>query len=371
MTLPTKSAHRVRGQPLLVLVAVLGGWLGLRFVLWQSPFPGVADRRAVAAIRQQEGPADGGGMPLESSFGTGSMRVGDPRSPAMPDPSVSLPRDPPTARRTAGQQLLLSAGVSQVEFQPVIAALPPAPEHAGATSSAVGLIAPPAGTPAPPRPSNANRWSGDGWLLLRRDSTGVATAGVPSYGRSQAGAVLRYRLAMWGGHRPVAYGRASRSLSGPAESEIAVGLAARPLAGVPLTVAGEVRAYQGFGRRELRPAAYAVTELPPARLPLGLRGEAYVQAGYVGGKFATAFVDGQAHVDVQVARLGTWSALRAGAGVWGGAQKHASRLDVGPSATMSFQLGPTRSRLALDYRWRVAGNAEPSSGPALTISAGF
>ncbi len=63
--------------------------------------------------------------------------------------------------------------------------------------------------------------------------------------------------------------------------------------------------------------------------------------------------------------------LRAGAGAWGGAQEDAARLDIGPSASVSFQLGEGRGRLAADYRIRVAGDAEPSSGPALTLSAGF
>ena len=63
--------------------------------------------------------------------------------------------------------------------------------------------------------------------------------------------------------------------------------------------------------------------------------------------------------------------LRVGAGAWGGAQEGASRLDVGPTAAETFRLGDVRARLAADYRVRVAGEAEPASGPALTVSAGF
>jgi hypothetical protein len=64
--------------------------------------------------------------------------------------------------------------------------------------------------------------------------------------------------------------------------------------------------------------------------------------------------------------------VRAGAGAWGGAQKGASRLDLGPAATMGLGLGASASaRLALDWRFRVTGDAAPSSGPALTLSAGF
>jgi len=61
-----------------------------------------------------------------------------------------------------------------------------------------------------------------------------------------------------------------------------------------------------------------------------------------------------------------------GGGVWGGAQKGAARLDIGPSATMTIGLGESAAaRLGLDWRFRVAGDAAPASGPALTLSAGF
>ena len=50
----------------------------------------------------------------------------------------------------------------------------------------------------------------------------------------------------------------------------------------------------------------------------------------------------------------------------------ASRLDVGPTATVGWPLGPTgAARLGVDWRFRVRGNAIPASGPAVTLSAGF
>lgn len=223
-----------------------------------------------------------------------------------------------------------------------------------------------------PRPAAATRrWSGDAWLGLRQGSGAPLAAAEPSYGRSQAGAVLRYRLAPSNGHRPILYARATSALADPREREVAAGFAGRPLSGLPLSVAGEMRISQVPAGREVRPAAFAVTELPPARLPFGLHGEAYAQAGYVVGRFATPFVDGQARLDMRVTRLGKEGEVRAGGGVWGGAEKHAGRLDVGPSAALSFLLGETQSRVAVDYRFRVAGDAAPKSGPALTFSAGF
>ncbi len=43
------------------------------------------------------------------------------------------------------------------------------------------------------------------------------------------------------------------------------------------------------------------------------------------------------------------------------------RLDVGPG--LAAHSGPFTAQV--DYRFRVAGNAAPGSGPVLTLSAGF
>ncbi|MEZ5735179.1 MAG: hypothetical protein R3E09_05105 [Novosphingobium sp.] len=243
----------------------------------------------------------------------------------------------------------------------------------------MSLLAPVPGTGTGPfhpigrESRHGRRWSADSWLLLRRGgNASFATASAPStYGASQLGAVLRYRIAPANGRRPAAYLRTTAALNGSNEREVAVGLSARPLARVPVIASAELRATDQSGSTRLRPAAMLVTELAPFSMPLGARGEAYGQAGYVGGRFSTAFVDGQLRADRGIARFGK-AELRAGAGAWGGAQKGASRLDIGPAAVMGMGLGQNGSaRLAVDWRFRVAGHAAPSSGPALTLSAGF
>jgi hypothetical protein len=385
MTAARIENGRARGRPLVMLVVLLGGWVFVRAALWQSPFPPL-DRFPAFATRSHA-PARGttavpgdakaaGNVDLSRDFlvptapSLGVAAKGAPPAAPLLLSAYELPEAPLPERHILGQQLLLAAALAHMQMPPEIAAYFAPPDPASEPRGTLAAPAGPAGRPAPSLPS-AKRWSADGWLLLRRDSTGALAAGEPSYGRSQAGGVLRYRLAPSSAHRPVAYARATGALAGPGEAELAIGLSARPLAGLPVSVAAEVRAYDGPAHREVRPAAFAVTELPPAKLPFGLRGELYAQAGYVGGRFATAFVDGQTRVDGSLASLGSASEVRLGVGLWGGAQKHTARLDVGPSATVSFRLGPTQSRLAVDYRWRVAGNAEPGDGPALTISAGF
>jgi hypothetical protein len=275
---------------------------------------------------------------------------------------------PTPPRVAAGHNLMLLAAFSRMELPPEIAALfAPAPLAPSA--------APFQPTVAMASGAHDDRWSADGWLLLRKDTTSAVTSGRGSYGQSQMGAVVRYRLAPSSPFRPTAYARASQALGGAKESEAALGLAARPVPGLPVSAAAELRVTQVSGSTQVRPAAYVVTELPRFDLPLGFAGEAYAQAGYVGGGFATAFVDGQLRAERPVASLGSGE-LRAGGGAWGGAQKGAKRLDIGPSATLAIEIGGTppsvsRARVSMDWRFRVAGEAEPSSGPALTISAGF
>jgi hypothetical protein len=382
------ALHRTasaRGRPLFVFTAVLGGWLALRVLLWQSPFPEISAHRFFAEAASATTPHRAAtASPWKTPQGFHPLvRILLPKPGNVPNNRRLAGRERPpdsgiasanrlvtlTAKGIVGQNLLLAAAFSHMKLAPAIVAYFSAAVPGSSASPSLAERTPPPGRPV--APPGVSRWSGDGWLLLRRDSAGPFAAGAPSYGRSQMGAVLRYRLAPSSAHRPVAYVRASRTLAGPDETEVAVGLAARPVARLPLSVAAEVRAFDSPAGQEMRPAAFAVTELPPVKLPLDMRGEAYVQAGYVGGDFATAFVDGQARVDKGVARWADEGELRAGAGVWGGAQKHAGRLDVGPSATLGFRLGETRSRLAVDYRVRVAGDARPKSGPAVTISAGF
>src|SRR5690606_18731219 len=153
----------------------------------------------------------------------------------------------------------------------------------------------------------------------------------------------RYSLAPASPLRPSAYLRGSAAVAGPQEQELAVGLSVRPVRALPLRLAVEGRLGESGGSAHVRPAAYAVTEVPPIAIASETRLEVYAQAGYVAGDFATAFVDGQARLERALMRSGGGAEVTAGAGVWGGAQEGSSRLDVGPSAAVSFRLGQARA----------------------------
>lgn len=363
-------ATAFRGQPLLVLTALLVGWIAVRASLWQPPFAAprasagvmrpagggmrrLADRSREPFVRELLPAADGATLFQSSAIvliarrSAVPVRDFEPASPPHAITSVTL--RPATTGR-------LSLGID-------------AP-HAVSTRLTMPLAAPLPVRLRPRRKRSGARWSADGWLLLRRGGADSVLASRPSYGRSQAGGIVRYHLAATSPLRPRVYLRASAALAGPREQEVAVGLSARPADRLPIRVAAEARVTESSRGTRIRPAAYAVTEVPPFQLPLDMTAEVYAQAGYVGGDFATAFADGQVRVDRAVFQREE-AEISGGVGLWGGAQKGASRLDIGPTAAVSFRIRGARARVEAGYRLRVAGAAAPASGPTLTLSAGF
>lgn len=399
----------LRGQPLSVLVLILGGWVALRVATWAPPawdmtvrdgwavpapaMPALADKTADAADGRMvaEGFARG---PISPPYGMGypegmalsgypapqpgwQMAGGMPQpvfqQVRIPVPVYYYPASPGAGPADAAAFAMAGNGSGAVGGMTGSGALP---AGAGAAVPSPPLAFADPGVPPPflapePARTRGNRWSSDAWVLARRESPVMPASGRPSYGGSQAGAILRYHIAPQNGHRPIAYLRAYSALGSIRENEIALGVGARPFRSVPLMLAVEGRAFRSAqGQTSVRPAVLAYTELPPFALPLGFTGEAYVQGGYVGGMYKTGFADGQLRVDRPLIDVATMQ-LRAGGGIWAGAQKGAARLDVGPSASTMIDMWGTRSRVSLDWRFRVKGDAEPKSGPAVTISAGF
>jgi len=387
-----------RGQPLLVLVAVLAGWGGVRAALWETP-RFIERHRAHPAPRRALPRGRGHdmvpllGVPAPVSAGVawpGRVdRVWDaPVVADDPGASDTVPADPQagplpplamaeeavnhTAPAPVAHQMLWMAAMANLPLPAELGAARQTPASAPETPELVveGRYPRRLGGLAP----GASRWSGDGWLLVRRGGDSVSAGSAPygpTYGANQIGAVLRYRLAAQDSHKPTAYVRGYGALNGTGEREVAVGLSARPIPALPLVALGEMRASHFMnGTTHARPAASVVTEIPPIRLTQKIEAETYVQAGYVGGAAHTPFIDGQLRVEQIVRKLGH-ADVRLGVGAWGGAQQGAGRLDVGPTARVSLLEGHVGMRLAVDWRMRVDGNAAPTSGPALTLSAGF
>ncbi|MEO5586674.1 MAG: hypothetical protein ABIQ81_03165 [Novosphingobium sp.] len=361
---PVGPARR-RGQPLVVLGAVLLCWVGVRAGVWRAELseaaispPAWAPQLAVPHMPTVV-PDAARALPLR-------LQAAPAFRPSSPHPLFVRLATPLTRPREIDTPL---PGPRGQQAREALALAPgPGVRALAAASFPIPSVAP---TFSGRDIRAARRWSADAWTLVRRGG-GVASSGpsAATYGASQVGAVLRYRLWPSDPHRPTAYLRVSAALNGSAEREAAAGVSVRPIAGLPVFVAGEGRISRLSSRTFVRPAVMAVTELAPVTLPKGARAEFYLQAGYVGGLGATPFVDGQLRIDRAVGRVGGVEA-RVGAGTWGGAQRGVSRLDLGPTATLQVAQGPLAMRLGVDWRFRLAGSAAPASGPALTISAGF
>ena len=392
---PANRAAR-RGQPVVVLMLLLFGWVAARAAVWALPFAGPLEAAQDAQLADYAAPsAPDRSLPGGMSKSPGSSRFKAAQTATNATAPFTLPRVIPFAGPVPSVPMAKPLPANAAALQgpisgPLAAPTPSAPRvgagHQMLWLAAVGQLPLPAvlferrseqlarmiDRPLARSDAPHKRWAADSWLLLRPASAVTVRNGfsAPSYGASQVGAVIRYRLAPDNPRKPSLYLRASAAVRAPHDEELAVGLAARPIARLPVLAMAELRASRpGVGTR-LRPAAALVSEFPPLDLPLGLRAEAYGQAGYVGGRDASAFVDGQLHLTRRLARIGKME-LRAGAAAWGGAQQGASRADAGPTASLGMPIGPTNARLSADWRFRLAGSATPGSGPAITLSAGF
>ncbi|ANI78637.1 hypothetical protein [Sphingobium sp. EP60837] len=245
-------------------------------------------------------------------------------------------------------------------------------DHISAATPAQPQASPdPSPTPAVPLAphgqSRLDRWRGSAWLLWRDGSASranIITAG--KLGGSQAGLRLDYDLTPASSGRAAAYGRVTAALNRPASPEGALGLAWQPSRAIPVSIAAERRIALGKGARDAN-AVLAVGGFGPTPVFLGLEAEAYAQAGMVGFHRRDLFADGKFSLLSPIARL----PLRIGASVSGGAQPGVERLDVGPEVQLRLPLPQVSARLSIEWRERIAGQASPPSGLAVTLGADF
>lgn len=368
-----------RSAPLLLLAASLGGWVTLRggYTLWLDN-----------AAAQGDAPldyADAGGIdrwlpPL--------LPLAEARPPSVAELLAQTPlriqRAPPNARQPVARPLppaIAAVSSPPVTDQPGLSGqavingqslllarmLSPLRVRRAGVPMALTSLAGPLHRPlpdfAPAQDTPENRWSAAGWLFGRRGAGAPTLAAGSSLGGSQAGARIGWRpsagrVEVFG--RVVSAGRINEG------AEAAGGVALRPSGRLPVHIIIERRQRLiGPGRSAF--AAYAQGGETTA-IAGGWRLESYGAAGVVGARRRDLFIEGSVRLDRPVAQTGRLT-LSTGGGIWGAAQPGAHRLDVGP--TLTADAGPATPRLVVDWRQRVAGNAAPPSGPAVTLSIGF
>jgi hypothetical protein len=345
------------GRPLRFLMIVVGGWTGARVaLLWPDP---VAER-AIAARR----------LITASSPPIGvTAPVGAPTAAVIPHLSnserVATIHLIDTIGRVPAARLQIAAAAPPPNPLTAAAAPPPAPVIAAASSPAIVPRAARVDAAQPvaialPQPA---RWSASVWGLIRGSGAagGVAT---PQLGGSQVGARLAFRLDQSG--RVAAVARVAAALR-TRQQEAALGVEWQPTR-LPLRLVAEQRI--GIAGIRGGPALGLVGGV--GALPLGhdLRVDGYAQAGVVARDRADGYVDG-ALVIARPVRVAEATRIELGIGAWGAAQRGASRLDLGPSATLVLPLERRAIRVGVQWRERVAGNARPGSGAVLSLGTDF
>lgn len=347
-----------RARPLRFLALLLGLWIGVRAFMLAMPGDPRPERSASAAPWPQPLPS---GRPLPVTDGLSAT------APAPSAPSNSLIREVPykgaplfRAGPAGGRFVLAMAAPSVAAVSPD--GPPAAARNAGIPGAPIARTAAIGRAAAPDLPEarrSGSRWSGSAWLLVREGRGQAALAPGGTLGGSQVGGRLLYRL---GGGFSLS-GRVYAPLRRSAEAEVAAGIDWRPSARMPVRLLAERRQDVGGAGR----SAFALTVYGGAsgRLPGGLRGEAYAQAGVVGTRSRDLFIDAAARVSVPAGRV------EAGASAWAAAQPGAARLDLGPHVSYRLPIRGANLRVQADWRFRIAGDAAPDSGPALTLAADF
>jgi len=283
-------------------------------------------------------------------YGVGSVRV--PLPPARPArPSMVLPR--PRQPIYSGNPLLDEFPLSRLASLSV------------AQSRSSVVATPGQSTPVwtDNRVNRIDRIQASAWALLRGQQgqplgpTSLASAG--QLGGSQAGGRILYNFT-----RQIAASLRTTSAIGRRGGEVAAGVRIQPVGGIPVWITAERRqkiGSYGGGRNDFALFAEGGVYQRPMPWRFGL--DAYLQGGVVGLKSHDAFVDGAVTVTGPV-----YKQFSAGFGVWGGAQPGIFRVDAGPRITMQVR---KNMRVHFDWRQKLAGNAQPGSGPAVTLAGDF
>jgi len=334
------DATHPRGRPLRFVATVAVGWAAMRVVLlWPEGATLPEAIEAAMPLRAAEAaPAPRRTvLPITRVEPRGAARSAVGVATALPVPDIAQPEASLALLNlvTFGPEQVGTASVEQLPRIPA----PPA------------MLAPRA-TP--------DRWQASAWFATRR---GAGTGGT-MLGGDQAGLRVARTLDRRG--RLALYARASAPLTGTGR-ELALGVEWRPWR-APMRFLAEQRFALDGGKSG--PAVAVVGGVTGIDLPFAFELEGYGQAGAVKRARIEPFADGALRITRPVAAMGE-ARLALGAGAWGAAQREAARVDLGPTAVTSLPVSGQSLRIAIDWRERVAGDARPGSGPALTLGADF
>lgn len=337
------------GRPLRFMVVLLSGWTATRGVDLYRRDGGDLDRLAVPVVRAVAAlvgrPA--AATPLrwqERNRPIATVRA-RPRVPsAFASVQAATHASPPTAIPA-----IAAAGSTMPERSPV------------ARDRLAAPLLSPAVVP-PPIAQGGSRLAGSAWFIVRNGA--VPSVAGSQLGASQAG--VRATYALGDSRRLALAARVSAPISGRGK-EAAVGIDWQPTR-APVHVIAERRFAVDGGPGGTMIGI--VGGFGPKAVAPGLHLEGYGQAGVIARDHIEGFGDGAVRASHPLRSIGT-VLIDIGAGMWGGAQRGAARLDVGPSVGIVMPIGRGAVRVTADWRQRIAGDARPDSGPALSLGTNF
>jgi hypothetical protein len=205
------------------------------------------------------------------------------------------------------------------------------------------------------------------WAIVRPMSSDLNLTTNGQLGGSQAG--FRIQQPLLRRQRTALNLRISTPLDQRLGREAGIGLSTRSIEPVPIELIVERRVALDRGGRNAF-AAIMAGGFDNERLIKKISISGYLQTGIVGFSRKDGFIDGALRVE-QALLDRDRTGLLIGGGLWGAAQPNVERIDVGPIVAISQKLGSANIRISADYRWRIAGQARPGSGPVLSIGTDF
>lgn len=217
--------------------------------------------------------------------------------------------------------------------------------------------------PAPVLPDPpASRWSASLWSIVRGGAEQGGGIATPQLGGSQSGVRLAYALAP----RLAATMRVAAA-HGVRQQEAAVGIEWRP-GRLPFRLVVERRIGVAGVRGGVGAGVVGGIDAVPLAPATHLHG--YGQAGVIlRDGMPEGYADGAVRVSRLLHRTPGGTIVDLSIGGWGAAQRGVARLDAGPALGVTLPIAARRVRIGFEWRQRLAGDARPASGPALSIGA--
>lgn len=353
---------QLKGRQLAFLLLLCSGWAVARIALFSIP-PGVVPTASIAPVASYNGryedtlrqPGPVALKPRASSAITPHAPLG--KQGFWKITPMAVPPEPSPPKRPESKALA-SFLTPPAPPQPKPLADPYRPSFPAPSSATT--------------PAQKNQFAEIyAYSYWRWDAKGSGLAAAGQYGGSQSGLIVAVPIrgiSLFNEADNLAFlFRVAVAPDSRADREVAIGVRYRPVSTLPLTVTAE-RRFRPAGPGRM--AIYVAGGVDDIALPSKFRLDGYAQSGFVSGRGAGRFIDASARVHRPVYTEGKFSA-KAGGGAWAGGQRGAFRLDVGPTVGADMSLGGARVRLNADWRFRIAGNARPGNGPALTLSTSF